>query len=59
MKKTFTIAPDFAVEYGIISGPVHHDGCDHEPNRECWNGEAHGNRCVCRKFVPSGEKEGK
>lgn len=35
MKKTFTIAPDFAVEYGIISGPVHHDGCDHESGYVC------------------------
>ena len=31
----------------------------HEPDMQCHDGEAHGNRCACRTFVPSGEKEGK
>ena len=29
----------------------------HEPDMQCHDGEAHGNRCACRTFVPSGEKE--
>ena len=31
----------------------------HEPDMQCHDGEAHGNRCACRTFVPSGEKEEK
>ena len=31
----------------------------HEPDMQCHDGEAHGNRCACRTFVPSGEKEAK